>query len=138
MSQILGATPLSDLIAQVKAVPSDAYEAFLRAFARSRVGVIAIGAPPGTVGDHRTTADHPVGLGLTGHADGGPMILTFADPKVFAERFGQPFNADMNGGDVIETCLADPACEGILVNSAAAQVSIVIARGTAEALRGSL
>ena len=59
------------------------------------------------------------------------MILSFADPHVFVENYGGRCNGEMPGFDVLRTVLANPDCEGVLVNSATAEVSIVIDRDVA-------
>jgi len=57
------------------------------------------------------------------------MILVCADPDVFRRRYpSQGFNAEMDAASLFRTALSDPACEGILVNSAASAHSFPIAR----------
>jgi hypothetical protein len=131
-------TPLSDLIADHFATGThQSYARFLEQFRSSLVGIIAVGIPPGVRGDYVSTAEHPVSLGQTGHAGGRPMVLAFADPAAFERRFGRRFNAALFGEAVLAAVLLNPKCEGVLVNSALAEESVVIDRGTAEALARS-
>ena len=62
------------------------------------------------------------------------MALAFADPAVFVRRFGRRFNAEMAGEALLATIVLNPECEGILVNSALAEISVVIDRMAAESL----
>ncbi len=62
------------------------------------------------------------------------MVLAFADPKAFAVRFGRSFNAALVGEALLATALLNPECAGVLVNSALAEVSVVIDRATADAM----
>lgn len=62
------------------------------------------------------------------------MALAFADPAAFAARLGRPFNAELTGEALLATVLLNPECAGVLVNSALAEVSVVIDRGTAARL----
>lgn len=127
--------PLSDLIAAHAASGSPGtWGRFLDAFRVAEVGVHVVGAPAGVAGEFVTTPDRPVSVGLTRHAGGRPMALAFADPKAFARRFGRPFNGGMTGAALLTTALANPECAGVLVNSALAEVSVVIDRRVAEAL----
>jgi hypothetical protein len=127
-------TPLSELIVAHKADGSpDTWSRFLDAFRSSQIGVIAFRAP-GTAGEHISSAERPISVGLTAHAGGKPMALAFADPEAFAMRFGQAFNATMTGDALLATVLVNPQCAGVLVNSALAELSAVIHRATAESL----
>ena len=128
-------TPLSDLIAaHVTSGSPETWAQFLDGFRRSQVGVVAVGVPTGAAGEFVSTADRPVSVGLTRHAGGRPTALAFADPIAFAARFGRPFNAALAGEALLATVLLNPECAGVLVNSALAEVSVVIDRATAEAL----
>jgi|SRR5579872_5706705 len=128
-------TPLSDLLAaHIASGSPECWAQFLNQFRTSQVGVVATGAPAGTAGDFASTADRPVSVGLTQHGGGRPMVLAFADPKVFAARFGRPFNAALAGEALLATVLLNPDCAGVLVNSALAEVSAVIDRATVESL----
>jgi hypothetical protein len=126
---------LSDLIAaHIASGSSKIWRQFLDKFRASEVGVFAVGAPAGTTGKFVTTADQPVSVAFTRHAGGRPMVLAFADPEAFAARFGRRFNATMAGQAAIATAVLSPDCAGVLVNSALAEVSVVIDRATAESL----
>ncbi|MCE9531485.1 MAG: SseB family protein [Planctomycetes bacterium] len=107
---------------------------FLNAFRESQVGVVAVGVPSGAAGEFVSTAERPFSVGLTRHAGGRPMALAFADPMAFAARFGRPFNAALVGHALLSTVLLNPECDGVLVNSALAEVSVVIDRSTAVSL----
>jgi hypothetical protein len=113
---------------------SESWAPFLDKFRKSQVGVVAVGVPAGSAGEFVSTADQPVSVGLTRHAGGRPMALAFADPEAFAARFGRPFNAALAGEALLATVLLNPECAGVLVNSALAEVSVVIDRATAESL----
>jgi hypothetical protein len=132
-----GETPLSDLIAEYLAADTpENYQRFLTAFRRARVGVFVLGLPEGATGEFVTTKEHPVSLGMTNHGDGRSRAMVFADPPTFAQKFGQKFNAEMSAEELLAAALSNPACEGVLVNSATAEVSVVISRQTAAALLG--
>jgi hypothetical protein len=133
MHQGDGETPLSDLIGQHAERPTDRIHAqFLDLFCSSRLGVIGVGAPQGVAGHVESTSERPLHLGMTQHAAGQAMVLAFADPPAFVRTFGQQFNAEMKGDDILKTALHNPECQGVLVNSALSEVSIVIDRATAE------
>jgi hypothetical protein len=133
-------TPLSDLIDLVDGRDQRRYGQFVEAFRRSEVGVKATGAPPGTAGDFKSSQEHPIGVRSSIDPEGRSVLLAFADPPAFAQRFGMQFNAGMRGEALLETVLANPDCHGILVNSAKREISILIhrdvvvrlKRGTAE------
>ncbi len=128
-------TPLSELIADhLAAGTTQSFKRFLYGFRRSTLGVIAVGIPQEVAGEFVSTAKQPVSVGLTRHAGGRRMVLAFADPVAFARRFGRRFNAEMAGEALLATALLNPECEGILVNSALVEVSVVIDRATAESL----
>ncbi len=131
-------TPLSDLMAAFASSGSpESFARFLAAFRGSKVGVVAVGAAPGSSGDVTSTAAQPISVGLSGHGDGQPRVLAFADPVVFARRFGQPFNADMTGEALMKTAMHNPRCAGILVNSAVSESSVRIDRATMASLINS-
>lgn len=128
-------TPLSDLIAaHIGSGSPESWARFLDGFRKAQVGVVAVGVPPTTAGEFVSTADHPVSVGLTRHTNRRPMALAFADPEAFAARFDRPFNAALVGEALLGTVLLNPDCAGVLVNSALAEVSVVIDRVTVEAL----
>ena len=62
------------------------------------------------------------------------MVLAFADPDAFVQAFGARFNATMSGEAVLQTVAHNPACYGVRVNSAKAEISIIIDRQTAVSL----
>lgn len=126
-------TPLSDLIDRVES-SADGYADFIKEFRRSRVGVIAEGAPEGVTGEFRSSREHPIQVGNTTDHEGRPCLLAFADPAAFVQRFGPQFNADMLGESLLQTVLLSPDCSGILVNSAKKAVSIIIDRDTIQGL----
>lgn len=126
-------TPLSDLI-DLAAGSDRQYWAFLVAFRRSGLGVKVIGAPPGTAGTVKTT-DQSLSLGNSETPDGHPVILAFADPAAFIQRFGMQFNAKISGRELMGTVLHNPDCHGILVNSAKREISILIGRDAIQRLR---
>jgi len=112
--------------------PSDRlYRKFLDLFVRSGLGVIAVGVPEGTSGQIKSTSEKPIHLGQTSYGDGKRRVLAFADPQEFVRNFGQPFNAELKGADLLEMVVENRECDGILVNSAIAEESILISRGTA-------
>jgi hypothetical protein len=131
-------TPLSDLMAIFgKDGAPESFGRFLKAFRVAKLGVIAVGVPGGLSGDVISTNAQPISLGLSGHGDGRPRVLAFADPAAFARRFGQPFNAGMNGEVVMQTAMHDEHCAGVLVNSALTESSVTIDRATIASLIGS-
>ncbi len=124
-------TPLSELIAELIASDSPENKArFLALFRTSQVGVMASGVPSDVAGESVSTSENPVGVGLTRHAGGRPMVLAFADPEAFAARFGWRFNAAMSGEALLPVVLHNPECAGVLVNSALVKMSVVIDRIT--------
>ena len=96
--------------------------------------MVAVGLPVDASDKFVTTADRSVSVDMTLHAEGRPMALAFADPEAFAVRFGRQFNAKVVGDALLATVLFNPECAGVLVNSALAEVSVVIDRTTAESL----
>ena len=128
-------TPLSCLIAEHRVANTpQSFARFLDAFRTAMLGVVAQGLPEGATGDVVSRAEQPLSVGLTTYAGGQPMVLAFADPAAFARRFGARFNAEIAGEALLATALLNPMCQGVLVNSALAEVSIVIDRATAESL----
>jgi hypothetical protein len=110
-------------------VPADAADRFVSTLPGGQRRQIPL-MPAGFV----TTAEQPLSVGSTLHVGGRPMVLAFADPEAFAARFGQPFNASLAGEVLLATVLLNPDCAGVLINSALAEVSVVIDRATAESL----
>jgi hypothetical protein len=130
-------TPLSDLMTAFAADKTpESFARLVDLFRRSKVGVIAVGAPPGTVGDITVTDERPMSLGLTYHGDRKARILAFADPLAFVRRFGQPFNADMTGEAVMNAAMHNVECMGVLLNSAVVASSATIDRGYIASLLG--
>ena len=132
-------TLLSTLMTQVYNRPDDGnlYYQFVVAFSRSVVGVMAVGVPVGVAGRFESTSEHPLSLGQSVTPDGRSVLLTFADPLVFSQRYGKRFNAEMSGIDVLRTAGANPDCEGLQVNSALSETSIIITREMALAVLGA-
>jgi hypothetical protein len=130
-------TPLSDLISDhIRTGTEQSFARFVEAFRSSIVGVVALGIPDGAVGTFVSTAEQPVKIGSTKH--GGPVrTLAFADPPAFARKFGRRFNAEISGEAVLATVLLNPESEGILVNSAKEEVSLIIHRKAIQSLLGS-
>ena len=127
------ATPLSDLITlNIKTNTKENIERFAKAFMTAKVGVLAT-VPKGAAGT-QVAGKGEIALGPTRLPDGRIMILAAADPPAFERRFGRPFNAEMDGLSVMKTVLLNPACEGILVNSAASEHSMILERALIQQL----
>lgn len=127
--------PLSDVMARVLADPTpEHWRAFHAAFLRSRLGVVASGIPPEAGGAYRVAAGDHVGLARAATPDGRVMLLACADRETFIQRFHARFNAEMLGRELAVTALANPDCQGILVNSAASFESLAIDRAQLAAL----
>ena len=125
--------PLSELMDL--AVDSDeSYFEFLQEFRRSNLGVIAQGSPAGKAGPVQSTAENPISLGSTEDTEGRSVLLAFADPPAFAQRFGMQFNAAISGEALLQTALSSPSCHGIRVNSAKRELSLIIDRKTVQRL----
>ncbi|AEV83738.1 hypothetical protein ACWT_2703 [Actinoplanes sp. SE50] len=104
---------------------AEAYQRFVALFRSSTVGVVVTGTPvPDAPGGF--VSDGTLAVRRTGHGDGRQRILTFADPEVFARRFGPVFNAGMSGDALLRMAADDRECAGILVNSATAETSVII------------
>ena len=129
---------LSPFISRLISSSDDAtYKAFCASFLDAQVGVFATGIGADEVGVVVTSAARPLTVGLTSHADGRDRILAFADPAEFEIRYGRKFNALMLGRELGKTALLNPACAGILVNSAMSTHSIAIDRETLTRFAGS-
>lgn len=129
-------TPLSDLIEDIhfKSGTQDSFADFLQAFRCAVVGVIALGAPQGSAGEFTSMPEHPISVGSSKDKDGRDVVLAFADPEAFVQTFGARFNATMPGQAVLQTVAHNPGCYGVRVNSAKAEISILIDRHTAVSL----
>ncbi|WP_033337417.1 SseB family protein [Catenuloplanes japonicus] len=122
-------SPLSDALAAYAGNRTDEnWTAFVAVFRNSIVG--AVGSGPV---DENGRSRPGFGVGRTTAGDGRPRILTFADPPIYARRFGQVFTVGVPGSVLLEMAAGDPDCAGILVNSALEESSVVITREEAEA-----
>ncbi|WP_203737469.1 hypothetical protein [Actinoplanes italicus] len=125
-------TPLSDLMAEHSDTSSpDSYARFLEMFRDSIVGVVGIGTVTHDAQGLPVTAPG-FAVGRTTHGDGRHRILTFADPDVAAQRPNSQCNAGVPGRVLLQMAVEDPECEGILVNSATRQISLVIGKESAQ------
>jgi len=86
------------------------------------------------MGNVTSTPEHPISVGLSTDNAGHNVVLAFADPDAFVRAFGARFNATMSGEAVLQTAVHNPACYGVRVNSAKAEISILIDRQTAVSL----
>jgi len=130
-------TPLSDLIDVIETDPVGGYDPFVKEFRRSKIGVVAEGAPEGVVGTVQSTEENPLHIGGTKDPDGRRVLLAFADPPAFIKKFGQVFNAEMSGESLFHAVLATPDCAGIRVNSAKREVSMILSREDIQELTGT-
>jgi hypothetical protein len=127
-------TPLSDVMGEHAATRSpESYEQFLALFRAATVGIVASGTPV-LDSSGRLVAGSDFGAGSTTHGDGKARILTFADPEAALRNFGPRFTAGVPGAVVLQMAATDPDCHGILVNSATAELSLVISTSTAQSL----
>ncbi|WP_436535393.1 hypothetical protein [Actinoplanes sp. HUAS TT8] len=127
-------TPLSDVMAEhVRDEDAATYERFVVLFRSSIVGVRVSGTPVPD-GQGGLVSDGSVGVGRTDYGDGQWRLLTFADPEAFARKYGPQFNAGMSGEALLGIAAGDPECQGILVNSAIHDNSVIISKETAAAL----
>lgn len=127
-------TPLSDVMTEhAETKTPESYERFLALFRASTIGIVATGTPvQDTHG--RFTADGNLGAGRTTHGDGWPRVLAYADPEAALRNFGPRFNAGMSGEVLLQMAATDPDCEGILVNSAIREISLIISKPTAQSV----
>lgn len=127
-------TPLSDCISRYAAQGTpENYEAFLRAFLGSQLGVILTGIPQGVSGEYKA-GKNELQAAMSIAPDGKKTLLACADRAVFVQRFKQPFNAEVGAVALLRMAWANPDCEGIMVNSAASQHRVVIPRNHIAAL----
>ncbi|GAB3835381.1 hypothetical protein ACFPIJ_51005 [Dactylosporangium cerinum] len=127
-------SPLSDAMGEHAATRSpESYERFLALFRAGTVGIVAIGTPE-TDASGRLVTGSNLGAGRTTYGDGKARILTFADPETALRNFGPRFNAGLSGADVLQMVATNADCDGILVNSATEEISLVISKSTAQSL----
>jgi hypothetical protein len=122
----VNATPLSDLMtAHADNRTPENFDRFVALFRDSVIGVIAVGSV--THDAHgNPVAGNDLGVGRTTHGDGRSRILCFADPEVASQVPGTPMNAGVAGDVLLGMAADDPECDGILVNCATAQISLII------------
>ncbi|TWJ28459.1 hypothetical protein JD81_01963 [Micromonospora sagamiensis] len=111
----------------------ESFERFLSLFRTSTVGIIATGVPTHAMHGH-FIADGNLGAGKTTHGDGRPRVLAYADPEAALRNFGPRFNAGLPGEVLLRMAATDPRCEGVLVNSAIREISLIISKSTAQSL----
>ena len=117
-------TPLSDLMASNLRWQSGRRHArAVDLLYRSRVGIVVTGS----YNELNETAA-ATSLAVTSHAGGRRMLLAFADPSAFVETFDEKFNGTIDGQKLFRVALEDPDCHGIQVNSALAEISMVVDR----------
>jgi hypothetical protein len=117
-------TPLSDVMTEhAETQTPESYGRFLALFRAATVGIVA-----------SETADGDLGAGRTAHGDGRSRILAYADPEAALRTFGPRFNAGLSGEILLQMAATDDDCDGILVNSAIREISLIIDRSTAKSL----
>lgn len=109
------------------------YEAFLRVFLGSQLGVILTGIPQGVAGQY-VAGKNELHAAMSVAPDGKRTLLACADRAVFIQRFKQSFNAEMSALALLQMAWSNPDCEGIMVNSAASEHRVVIPRNHIAAL----
>lgn len=115
----------------------ESYERFVALFRASTVGIAANGTPA-VDASGRLVAGSDLGAGRTTHGDGKVRILAFADPETALRNFGPRFNVGVSGAVLLQMAATDVDCDGILVNSATAESSLVISKSTAQSLVASV
>jgi hypothetical protein len=126
-------TPLSDVMAEHSDTRSpESYERFLGLFRASVIGIVAVGAVRQDAHEQHVASD--MRAHKTTHGDGRSRLLTYADPEAALRNFGPRFNAGVAGEVLLRMAASDADCEGILVNSATQEISLVISRPTAQSL----
>jgi hypothetical protein len=129
-------TPLSDLMVEHSDTSSsDSYSRFLTLFRDSVVGVVGLGTVTHDAQGLPVTGSG-FAVGRTVHGDGRARILTFADPDTAARTPGSQCNAGVPGRVLLQMAAEDPDCEGILINCATRQISLVISKETAQSAVG--
>lgn len=127
-------TPLSDVMAEHSDTRSpESYERFLALFRASVIGIVAVGAVAQDA-QRQHVAGKNLGAGKTTHGDGRPRLLAYADPEAALRNFGPRFNAGVAGEVLLRMAASDADCEGILVNSATQEISLIISRPTVQSL----
>jgi hypothetical protein len=111
----------------------ESYERFLALFRASVIGIAARGAVTQDARG-RSVAGTNLGAGKTTHGDGRQRLLAFADPEAAFRNFGPRFNAGVPGEVLLRMAASDADCEGILVNSATQEISLIISKPTAHFL----
>jgi hypothetical protein len=110
----------------------ESYQRFLALFRASVIGIAARGAV--TRDAQGQTVANGLGAGKTTYGDGRQRLLAFADPEAFLRNFGPQFNGGVAGEVLLRMAAGDPDCEGILVNSATREISLIISKTTAQSL----
>lgn len=104
------------------------YEHFLEVFLRSQLGIIvAKGIPQGTLGQY-VAQKNELAAAMGSTPDGKTMLLCCADRAEFVRRFARPFNAEFGAVPRLKMALARPNGDGIMMNSATSEHTIVIPR----------
>jgi hypothetical protein len=111
----------------------ESYERFLALFRASVIGIVAVGAVEQDA-QGQSVAGKNFGAGKTTHGDGRPRALAYADPEAALRNFGPRFNAGIAGEVLLRMAASDAGCEGILVNSATQEISLIISRPTVQSL----
>jgi hypothetical protein len=126
--------PLSDVMAEHSDTRSpESYERFLALFRASVIGFVADGAVTQDA-QGRSVAGNNLRAGKTTHGDGRSRLLAYADPEAALRNFGPRFNTGMAGEVLLRMAASDPGGEGILVNSATQEISLIVSRPTAQFL----
>jgi hypothetical protein len=97
-------------------------------------------------GDQVNSSDHHITVKRVPDQQGNPVMLAFADPKVFEENYGDEFRTKFNQqiratvsvADAIRSALSPPDSHGIRLTSAIGEHSIVIPRPILEAMQNYL
>jgi hypothetical protein len=122
-------TPLSDCITRcIEQDTRENYEHFLHFFLGSQLGVILQGIPQGVSGQV-VAGKNELSAAMGSTPDGKRMLLACADRAVFLQRFKRPFNAEIGAVALLKMVLANPQCEGIMINSAVSEHTILIPHG---------
>ena len=111
----------------------ESYERFLELFSASVIGIVAVGAVTQDV-QGQPVAGNNLGIRRTTHGDGQSRLLAYADPEAALRNFGPRFNAGIAGEVLLRMVASDAECDGILVNSATQEISLIISRPTAQSL----